>query len=103
VHDALRAVLEAFYAAKKPIGCTCISPMILAKVFEGKQSLRMTVGQAPGAIEQLEAMGMEAVPAAVTEMIADEANRIYTTPCYMEPDDLPGMFEGIKKLVEKLG
>lgn len=100
--DLERALLEA-HSAKIPIGATCITPAILAKVFEGKKRLKLTLGTDQDYLKLLEKMGMLGKSAKSSDMIADEENKIFTTPCYMEPPDLAGMYEGIKKVVDKLG
>lgn len=102
VNPKLHQVVLSFYEQKKPIGATCISPAVLAKIFEGKQTVTMTLGQGEGPLHQLEEMGMQPKAASSSQMVADEQNKVYTTPCYMEPPDLPGMYEGVKKVVAKL-
>jgi len=100
--DLAKAVQEA-HKSKKPIGATCIAPALLAKIFQGKAPVAMTLGSDPSANEKLNKMGMKAEAAAVSEMVADEEHKVYTTPCYMEPPDLAGMFDGISKVVDRLG
>ena len=102
VDETLKKVVKGFVKAKKPIGATCISPAILPRVFEGEKALTLTLGSSADSASQLRAMGMNPVIAKVHEMVADEDNRIYTTPCYMEAPDLPAMWEGIQKVVAKL-
>jgi len=99
--DLKKSILQ-FHSSKKPIGATCISPAPLAKIFQGVAQVTMTLGTNSGANENLEKMDMIAKAASASEMVADEKNKVFTTPCYMEPDDLAGMFEGIKKVVQKM-
>ena len=103
VNGDLSRIVREFYEQKKPIGATCITPAPLAKIFSSiNASVTMTLGKSEEFNAKLKEMGAKAVSADVTEMVADETNRVYTTPCYMEPDNLLVMFEGIKKLVAKL-
>lgn len=102
VLESLQRIVLAFFEEKKPIGATCIAPVALAKIFQGKVPLRMTLGSSPEFAEYLKIMGHRPVLAGVADLIVDEENRVYTTPCYMEPPDLAGMFEGVKKLVARL-
>lgn len=90
-------VLHDFYTAKKPIGLTCIAPAACAKALEGEK-LTLTLGSSD-ANHSLEEMGMEAKSCRVNEVAQDKTHKIYSTPAYMEPADLAGMFEGISKLV----
>lgn len=99
--DCKKAVLS-FYHSAKPIGATCIAPAALGKIFQGVAPVTMTLGRNSGANENLTKMGMVAQEAGVQELVADEKNKVFTTPAYMEPDDLAGMFEGIQKVVKKL-
>lgn len=101
VNDDLKKLLLEFHRLKKPIGATCISPAVIAKTFEGVAALQLTLGEGE-ANEHLKHLGMKAVRADSKTMVADDQHRVYTTPCYMNPPDLPGMYEAIKKLVAKL-
>ena len=44
VDPELKRIILDFHSAKKPIGATCITPAILAKIFEGVASVRLTLG-----------------------------------------------------------
>lgn len=103
VNADLQRTILAFHKAGKPIGATCITPAVLAKIFEKVTPVTMTLGSSAGANAPLDNMGMQSTPATASQMVADEENRVYTTPCYMEPPDLAGMFEGITAVVAKLG
>ncbi len=102
VDPDLKKCILAFYAAKKPIGATCITPAVLAKIFEGTASVKLTLGSDPKNAQTLENMGMQGKLAKISECVIDEKNRIFTTPCYMEPDDLPKMYQAIKDLVHSM-
>ncbi|GAB5411717.1 MAG: isoprenoid biosynthesis glyoxalase ElbB [Chlamydiales bacterium] len=98
----LKRILLEFHEKKKPILATCIAPAVLAKVFAGKVKIKMTLGSDPANCELLEKMGMEAESKRVDEACFDEENRIYTTPCYMEPDNLLGLYKGIGIILEAI-
>lgn len=102
VHEDLEKVILEFHKNNKPIGATCISPVILAKVFQNKIKVKMTLGQDPKNLEILTKLGMEAESAEVDEVVCDKSQKVFTTPCYMEPDNLKGCSEGIEKLVKKM-
>lgn len=99
----LRSVLLGFHEAGKAIGATCIAPAAVAKSFQGVALIQMTFGTNPKNNQSLERMGMKAISADVRSTVADKQHKVYTTPCYMEPADLAGMFEGVTKLVAALG
>ena len=98
----LEEIILAFYSAKKAIGATCISPVILANIFKGKEALKMTLGSDTSNIDQLNQMGMQGESAAVNQVIIDQEHKVYTTPCYMELGNLSEMFKGVVQLVELL-
>ncbi len=99
--DFKKAVLE-FHKAGKPIGATCITPAALAKIFEGVAKVQMTLGSDPANVHQLNVMGAKGVLAHVKDAVGDSENKVFTTPCYMEPPDLAGMYEGVRSLVAKV-
>lgn len=103
IDEDLKNVLLGFREQNKQIAATCIAPVILAKAFQGKAPLVLTLGSSPESLQHLTQMGMEAIPAQVSDCVVDLTHKVYTTPCYMEPDDLAGMFAGIQKMVEHLG
>lgn len=102
INKTLKSIIVKFYEAKKPIGATCIAPILVAKALEGIVSVEMTLGMDPKQREVLNKMGMKGMPAKVHECVADEEHLIFTTPCYMEPDDLAGMSVGVETMIKKL-
>ncbi|MBM3191795.1 MAG: isoprenoid biosynthesis glyoxalase ElbB, partial [Chlamydiae bacterium] len=92
----LKEILLSFYKDKKPIGATCISPLLLAKAFEGVASIKLTLGSDVSYKKLLENLGMQGVVAKAAECIADKEHKVYTTPCYMEPEDLAAISLGIE-------
>jgi len=102
VNIELEQILHVFLKEGKPIGATCISPAILAKAFEGKVKLTLTLGSQDSNAQSLEKMGAIAEKVGQEEMVSDDENRVYTTPCYMEEAQLPKMLIGIRKVVEKI-
>ncbi|MBS0622945.1 MAG: isoprenoid biosynthesis glyoxalase ElbB [Verrucomicrobia bacterium] len=101
INPNLKKILISFHQAKKPIGATCISPALIARVFQGKVKLYLTLGSKSSNIS-LAKMEMSPIEAKSSEVVADEENRVYTTPCYMASENLAEMFQGVKKLVAHL-
>lgn len=101
VHSEMKRVIIEFFNAKRPIAATCISPVLLASVFkELKVKVKMTLGSDDKNKLMLDKMGMVGVINKVDEFTVDKEHRVYTTPCYMEPDDLVGVGEGIESLIK---
>lgn len=95
--DLKRIVLE-FHKEKKPILATCITPVILAKIFEGVAKITLTLGQDKSYDVLLHKLGMNICHCTVADCCLDKNNRVYTTPCFMEPPDLPKMFAALQEL-----
>ena len=101
IHPDVRRVLEEAQAAGKPLGFACIAPVVGARVF-GKLSPRMTVGRDEETTANLKAMGAEAVPCDVRDIVADERHQIASTPAYMEAENLTELQLGLDKLVAQI-
>ena len=98
----LKEKLQAFYAAKKPIGAVCIAPAIVALAFPHK-NFNLTVGAGGEVAQSIEKLGHKHSVTRTNECCVDEKNKIYTTPAYMYDDaNLSDIFEGIRKLVSKV-
>ena len=76
----------------KPIVALCVSPIVLAKAFEGSMiQPKMTIGSKNGAspysISDFEAgmraTGTDVEDCQLREVLVDEENSIITAPCYM--------------------
>lgn len=102
VHDKLKSVLLHFHEEKKPIGACCIAPAAVGKSFEGVAKVKLTLGSTPKTYKQVEDLGMHAESARIHEVVADTENKIFTTPCYMEPPNLAAMYEGVRNMVQQL-
>jgi len=85
--------------AGKPIGALCISPVILAKLFgEGD----MTIGQDPGTVEAMEKMGASHKHTDHGEVVYDEKNNVFTTPCYMLDATILDIEKGASAIVQAM-
>ena len=83
-------VIKEFHAARKPIACSCIAPVLLARLVA---PVKITLGRAGpvdkypyyGTIAQvLSIPGVEHVDASATEVVVDDVHKVVTTPAYME-------------------
>ena len=89
------------HEAGKPIGAICISPALIAKIFQGK-SVKLTVGTDPETAGAVQKMGHEHIACGVSETCVDLKNRIVTTPAYMLAQNIAEAYAGIKKLVAEV-
>ena len=87
-------------AAKKPVGLICISPVVFARAFKGKNlHPKLTVGAPSGAAEAVENFGSTHVVCPVVEHVVDNENKVVTTPAYMYDARISEVAQGIEKLV----
>ncbi|MBI5866346.1 MAG: isoprenoid biosynthesis glyoxalase ElbB [Planctomycetes bacterium] len=103
VHQGVERLVADMLAAKKPIGAICIAPALLARI-AGKHGVAaaVTIGNDPGTSAAIEKMGCTHEACAVTEFAVDAKNKIVTTPAYMLGPGPAAVFEGIRKLVDRV-
>jgi enhancing lycopene biosynthesis protein 2 len=83
----------------KPIGALCISPVIMAKLFG---NVELTIGQDESTSETVEKMGATHIRTSHGEVIIDEKNHLYTTPCYMLDANIVQIAEGADHIVKAM-
>lgn len=97
-----RAV-RGMHSAGKPIGAICISPVVIASIFQGTSvKPRLTIGNDPGTADHLRAMGAEHVECAADDCVVDTDNAVVSTPAYMTATDIGQVCRGIDRLVEEV-
>jgi len=84
---------------KKPIGALCISPVIMAKIFE---NIELTIGQDAGTVEAVEKMGAIHKLTNHGEVIIDKRNNVFTTPCYMLDANIMEIEKGAMNIVKAM-
>jgi enhancing lycopene biosynthesis protein 2 len=89
--------------ARKPIGAICIAPALLARI-AGKRGVaaKLTIGNDTSTASAIAAMGCTHEQCPVTEFAVDVEHRIVSTPAYMLGPGPAAVFEGIRKLVDKV-
>lgn len=95
----LEAVVRAMHADSKPIGALCISPVIISKILGPAQ---LTVGQDKDTIKNIEAMGSTHVESSHGEVVVDERNKVFTTPCYMLDATISDIYNGSTNIVKAM-
>ena len=96
-----RAVNE-FHDSGKPIAAICISPAIMALAF-GNKGVNITIGDDQGTASELEKTGAKHSNCAVERFVVDTANKIITTPAYMDGSAKPHqIFEGVSGAIKEL-
>ncbi|CAH1785094.1 unnamed protein product [Owenia fusiformis] len=105
VNNEAKRVIEEFHANKKPIGCCCIAPALVARVLPGVEvtmgSDKEEDGRFPyaGTVQGLLELGAKHVNKGPTECHVDEKNKIVSAPAYMCETGLHEIFDGIGQMV----
>ena len=95
VEKAVKGMLEM----GKPIGALCISPAMIAKIIG---DVKVTIGQDPGTIEAINAMGGTHVETSHGEVVIDEKHKVFTTPCYMLDANITQIADGANNVVKEI-
>ena len=96
--DVEKAMLKTA-GKNKPIGALCISPVIFAKVFG---DVEVTIGQDAGTAEAIEKLGATHIKTTHGEVIVDEKNKLFTTPCYMLDANILDIARGASNIVKAM-
>ena len=95
VEEALRST----HAAGKPIGALCISPVLLAGIFDG---IDVTIGKDENTAADIEKLGAIHIEAGPGEVVTDNANKIVSTPAYMLDSGIADIYDGARNLVKAI-
>lgn len=96
--DVEKAILKTA-GKNKPIGALCISPVIFAKVFG---DVEVTIGQDTGTAEAIEKLGATHIQTNHGEVVFDEKNNLFTTPCYMLDANILDIAKGASNIVKAM-
>ncbi len=99
VNPDVAHAIKAMHQAGKPIGALCISPVLVSKVLG---DVKLTLGQDEAAIKHLEKMGSHHIKTTHGEVIIDEGNKVFTTPCYMLDANIVQIWEGASNIVKAI-
>ena len=88
---------------RKPVGAICIAPATLARI-AGKRGIKakLTIGNDPGTAQAIVALGCSHENQPVTGIAVDADHKIVSTPAYMLGPGPAAVYEGIRKLVDKV-
>lgn len=101
VNPEVERLVRELHAAGKPIGLACIAPVLAAKIL-GKNAPSLTIGTDKSTADAINSMGAKHVNTEPTGVCVDEANRLVTTPCYMNDVGPAVVFTGVQKMVDEL-
>ena len=101
IHEVVSRLVKQIHQEGKPLGAVCISPAVMARIFEG-HSLQLTIGNDPAVAEAVRLLGHTHCECRVDEICVDQENKVVTTPAYMLAENVAQAYSGIKKLVVKV-
>ncbi len=101
VNPEVQRLITQMHAARKPIGLTCIAPVLAAKVL-GQHAPQVTIGTDKATAAAIQAMGGRHVDTDETGVCIDEKNRLVTTACYMNEVGPWVVYQGVEKMVERV-
>ncbi|WP_375748266.1 isoprenoid biosynthesis glyoxalase ElbB [Vibrio sp. HN007] len=99
IDPGFEKTLFAFKNADKPIGYMCIAPVLMPKVHPG---VRCTIGNDEATAQVIKTLGGVHIDCPVDEIVADEKNKVVSTPAYMLANSISEAKSGIDKLVSKV-
>lgn len=99
VNPEVEKAVKDTLKAEKPIGALCISPAFIAKIISNVQ---LTIGKDKGTAEAIEKMGATHVISDHGEVVIDEKNKVFTTPCYMLDANILDIYNGAFNVVKEI-
>ncbi|CAA0122128.1 Glyoxalase ElbB [BD1-7 clade bacterium] len=111
IDPSVRQIIRDTHAAGKPIAALCVSPVVVAKAFEGtsvKPSLTLGTDAEPteydinGFHAGIESVGSESASCSLASLHVDEENRIISTPCYMQTASVGQIYDAAYLACAKL-
>jgi len=103
VDPSVLSLVVKVHQAGKPIGAICIAPVMLAKILESiNVKAELTIGYDTKTASNINSMGCTHVESPVTEAVVDKANKIVSTPAYMEGKRISDVAKGIENLVKEV-
>lgn len=100
----LGRLLDAMFAANKPIAAICVATSLVAIALRnrGVQQAKIAMGDNPRFFKALEDMGHSPVLATARQVVVDPDHRLVTGPAFLAARTLPDLEAGIDGVVDKL-
>ncbi len=99
IDRVVEQAIIATHRAHKPIGATCISPVMIVKVLG---NITVTIGNDTLTASDIEKMGGKHLVKGHGEVAVDKENLIVTTPCYMINSTISDIARDTEALVKAI-
>jgi len=99
INGDVEIAIKKMAEAKKPIGALCISPVIMAKIFD---NVNLTIGQDKDTANAVETMGANHKSTSHGEVVVDDNYKLVTTPCYMLDANIVQIGDGADAVVKTM-
>ncbi|MEI6206119.1 MAG: isoprenoid biosynthesis glyoxalase ElbB [Desulfuromonadales bacterium] len=102
VHPEVARLLLEMATAGRPIGAICIAPVLIAAVLGKEFSTTVTIGNDAVTAAEINKTGATHRDCPVTGFVADEKNKLVSTPAYMLANRISEVCEGIDTCVREV-
>ena len=99
VNEDILKVVKDINQQKKPIGALCISPAIIAKILG---DVNVTIGNEKATADVIESFGATHIETTHGDVVFDEDNIVFTTPCYMLDANITDIDDGANNIVDAM-
>jgi enhancing lycopene biosynthesis protein 2 len=103
VDSQVQRILVQMHKAGKPIGLACIAPVLAARVFGALGLMpNLTIGTDKATADAIVSMKGLHQTTGPTDIYVDQANRLVSTPCYMNSVGPWVVYQGAEKMVDEV-
>ncbi len=99
VHPQVSKAVQRMHHERKPIGAMCIAPVLITRLLA---PVKVTIGDDEVTSKHIGEMGGEHIHTVATQVIIDEQNNVFTTPCYMLNSSITEIADGCDNLITEM-
>ncbi|PLX04354.1 MAG: isoprenoid biosynthesis protein ElbB [Marinilabiliales bacterium] len=99
INEEVVDVVKQVHKQKKPIGALCIAPTLIAKILG---DVNVTIGNEKATADVVEAFGATHIETDHGDVVFDEDNIVFTTPCYMLDAKITDIDDGANNIVDAM-
>ncbi|MCB8964798.1 MAG: isoprenoid biosynthesis glyoxalase ElbB [Bacteroidales bacterium] len=99
VNTEVAKAIKDMHGMHKPIGALCISPVLMAKVLG---NVTITFGKDAATAKATETLGAKHQLTGSGQVVVDERNMVFSTPCYMLDASIVDIADGAKAIISEM-